>query len=623
MTGNARLVAARARAALAAAASVATVALFGLPAAEAQQSNDIVVPSGYQVREFASGLGAAIASYVAANGDLYVLSSGFPGLGSSSPPGPVQVWKIAADGARTMVYDASSTPGLKSVALGIAVKDADNIFVNDGEGIKRLRADGSAQLLAKLPNLGDHANDHIAFGPDGKLYWGEGSATNSGVVGADNQVLTGWLKSHPDFHDIPCADVTLSDANFTSKNALSSDPNATTVTGPYLPFGTAATPGQVIKGQNPCTSSVLRMNMDGSGLEAVAWGFRNPFGIAFAPADSPLKGALLISNNGADVRGSRPIENDGDDLFIVQQGAWYGWPDYFDEQPVTEPRFKPADGAQPGFLFSAPTEGNTLSAVTHFPKGVSADGMAFSTSDDFGFHNDLFVALWGPLGFGEQPGALPGFDVYRVHFVVGPSGTIGAEKAIFVRNRVAGGASQNGLNGLEHPVDVKFSPDGKTMYVIDFGVPPEKGGKVWAVTRTPGSTNVGGEVGAAPAGAPVAAPPPPTPTPASAAAPTPTPAPAAAPAPPAAGTTAAVNVQNLAFQPMDLTLPVGTTVTWTNNDSVAHSVTWDDKTVDSGLFGQGETFSYTFTTAGTYPYYCIPHGSPGAGMHGSVTVTGG
>ncbi|HYW87876.1 MAG TPA: plastocyanin/azurin family copper-binding protein [Chloroflexota bacterium] len=95
------------------------------------------------------------------------------------------------------------------------------------------------------------------------------------------------------------------------------------------------------------------------------------------------------------------------------------------------------------------------------------------------------------------------------------------------------------------------------------------------------------------------------------------------PAPPAAGTTAAVNVQNLAFQPMNLTVPVGTTVTWTNNDSVAHTVTWDDKTVDSGLFGQGETFSYTFTTAGRYPYYCIPHGSPGAGMHGSVTITGG
>jgi len=615
MIGNARLAVKRARAALAVGASLALVAVLGLPAAEAQQSNDIVVPNGYQVREFASGLGAAIASYVASNGDLYVLSSGFPGLGSTSPPGPVMIWKIAPDGTKSKVYDASTTPGLKSVALGIAVKDPDNIFVNDSEGFKRLRADGSVQMLATLPNLGDHNNDHIVIGPDNKLYWGEGSATNSGVVGPDNQEVTGWLKNHPDFRDVPCADVTLTGANFTSKNPLSSDPNATIVTGPYLPFGTAATPGQVIKGQSPCSSSVMRMNIDGTGLEAVAWGFRNPFGIAFAPADSPLKGALLISNNGADVRGSRPIENDGDDLFIVQQGAWYGWPDYLDEQPVTEPRFKPADGAQPGFIFSAPSEGNNLSAVTHFPKGVSADGMAFSAADDFGFRNDLFVALWGPLGFGAQPAALAGFNVYRVHFVVGPNGTIGVEKAIFIRNKLAGGASQNGLNGLEHPADVKFSTDGKTMYIIDFGVPPEKGGRVWAVTRTPGSTSVGGEVGPGPAGAPPAA--------AAAPAPTPTPAPATQPAPPpqpTAGARAAVNVQNFSFQPQDLTVAAGTTVTWTNNDTVAHTVTWDDKSVDSQLFGAGETFSYTFTTAGTYGYYCIPHGSPGAGMHGSVTV---
>jgi plastocyanin len=82
-----------------------------------------------------------------------------------------------------------------------------------------------------------------------------------------------------------------------------------------------------------------------------------------------------------------------------------------------------------------------------------------------------------------------------------------------------------------------------------------------------------------------------------------------------------VNVQGFTYQPMDLTVPAGTTVTWTNNDSVAHTVTWDDMSVDSGLFGQGETFTYTFDTPGTYGYYCIPHGSPGSGMHGSVTVT--
>ena len=51
-------------------------------------------------------------------------------------------------------------------------------------------------------------------------------------------------------------------------------------------------------------------------------------------------------------------------------------------------------------------------------------------------------------------------------------------------------------------------------------------------------------------------------------------------------------------------------------------VTADDGSFDSGLFGQGETFSHTFSTPGTYPYYCIPHGGPGgAGMAGVVVVT--
>lgn len=590
--------------------TTAAIVCAGLSSAAAQPApNDIVVPSGYAVREFAHGLGAAIAGSVAPNGDLYVLASGFGGFSAGSAPGPVEIWKITPDGQTTKVYSSSTQPGLVNTALGIAVRDDDTIFVNDGDGLKRVHGDGTVQLLAALPNKGDHANDHIAFGPDGKLYWGEGSATNGGVVGPDNQELTGWLKAHPDFHDIPCSDVTLSGVNLASKNVLSADPTATTMTGPYLPFGTTATAGQVIKGQVPCTSAVLRMNPDGSGLEAVAWGFRNPFGIGFSPPDSVLKGALLISNNGADVRGSRPIENDGDDLYVVQQGAWYGWPDYFDEQPVTEPRFKPADGPQPPVLLNSPNEGQALSALTHFPKGVSADGFAFSTSDAFGWRNDLFIALWGPLGFGSQPVSPPGYNVYRTHFVANADGTLaGVEKDIFVRNKVAGPASQSGLNGLEHPSDVKFSPDGKTMYIVDFGQPPTQGGRVWAVTRTTG--DAGGGVGPAPAAQPA-------PT-----APSPTAAPAAAPAPAASAATP-VTIADFEFNPQTLTVAPGTTVTWTNTDSTAHTVTWDDKSVDSGLFGQGGTFSYTFTAPGTYGYYCIPHGAPGTGMFGTVIVSGG
>ena len=595
------------------------VVLVGLPPVAAQTTNDILAPPGYQVTQYATGFTAATAFDRAPNGDLYVLDSGagFGAPAGSTPPN-VKIWKVS-NGQNSLVYNGDTQSGLSATALGIAVKDPNTIFVNDGKGMNVVHADGSVQHLFDLPNLGDHANDHIIIGSDNKIYWGEGSATNAGVVGSDNQNLTGWLKANPQFHDIPCKDVTLSGNNWTDKDILGPDPNATVTTGPYLPFGTPATAGQVVSGQTPCTSAVLRANFDGTGLEMVAWGFRNPYGIGFAPADGPLKGSLVISNNGADQRGARPIESDGDDLYAVVPGGWYGWPDSRDEQPGTEPRCAPADPKQAGgpFALSSPTPGQALSALTHFQKGVSADGFAFGTSDAFGWKNDLFIAEWGALGFGLQPPhGLPGFDVVRVNFDTDPQGVVvGTNKSVFLTNRIQGAASTNGLNGLEHPIDVRFSADGNTMYVLDYGVAGKTGsGKIWAVTRS-GTGAPGGE---APANQSAPAPTPPP-------APAPTAAPAAAPQPaaaPAQSGTADVAEQNIAFVPQTITVTAGTTVTWTNDDQVQHTVTWDDRSVDSGLMSQGETFQYTFDTPGTYGYYCIPHGSPGSGMHGTVIVVG-
>ena len=56
-----------------------------------------------------------------------------------------------------------------------------------------------------------------------------------------------------------------------------------------------------------------------------------------------------------------------------------------------------------------------------------------------------------------------------------------------------------------------------------------------------------------------------------------------------------------------LTVPVGTTVTWTNQDTTMHTVTAVDGSFDSGYYGEGESWSFTFTEAGEYEYYCIPH----------------
>ena len=101
---------------------------------------------------------------------------------------------------------------------------------------------------------------------------------------------------------------------------------------------------------------------------------------------------------------------------------------------------------------------------------------------------------------------------------------------------------------------------------------------------------------------------------------------APAPSAPAAGAqnqqNVSVNVQNFAFDPPNITVAPGTTVTWTNNDSAPHTVTATDPAgaFDSGTLRPGQSFSFTFTQPGTtYAYYCAIHPS----MTGTVTVAGG
>ncbi len=78
----------------------------------------------------------------------------------------------------------------------------------------------------------------------------------------------------------------------------------------------------------------------------------------------------------------------------------------------------------------------------------------------------------------------------------------------------------------------------------------------------------------------------------------------------------AVTIQNFAFGPADLTVAVGTTVTWTNMDSATHTVTADDGSFDSNNLATSATFTQTFSTAGTFTYHCKIHST----MKATVTV---
>ena len=102
-----------------------------------------------------------------------------------------------------------------------------------------------------------------------------------------------------------------------------------------------------------------------------------------------------------------------------------------------------------------------------------------------------------------------------------------------------------------------------------------------------------------------------------------TPAPSPTPSPIAGGSSSAISIPsgaevlgNRAFMPDDLDIQAGTTVTWTNTDSVAHTSTSNASGWDSGIIGPGRQFSFTYQTPGTFPYHCAIH----PGMVGTVVV---
>ena len=66
-------------------------------------------------------------------------------------------------------------------------------------------------------------------------------------------------------------------------------------------------------------------------------------------------------------------------------------------------------------------------------------------------------------------------------------------------------------------------------------------------------------------------------------------------------------IKGMAFGPSTITISAGTTITWTNKDAVAHTVTSDNGLFDSGSITGNSTYSRQFPTAGTYPYHCTPH----------------
>ncbi|MHB1361204.1 MAG: cupredoxin domain-containing protein [Thermoleophilia bacterium] len=84
------------------------------------------------------------------------------------------------------------------------------------------------------------------------------------------------------------------------------------------------------------------------------------------------------------------------------------------------------------------------------------------------------------------------------------------------------------------------------------------------------------------------------------------------------GQATTVNIRNLSFNPPVIAVRTGTTVTWSNGDTLTHTVTASNGAFDSGRLEPGKNFGYTFNSAGTYDYACTIHPT----MKGQVMVSG-
>src|SRR5205823_1474128 len=140
------------------------------------------------------------------------------------------------------------------------------------------------------------------------------------------------------------------------------------------PYGTPTQPGQVIRGRLPCNGAILRVPLTGGQLQWLAWGFRNPFGLAISP-----DGHLYCTDNLYEERGSRPVYGAGDLMWKVQAGLWYGWPDYWGGIPLTHARFAEKAKEQPVPTFLLAKHPNPApEPVARLGVRSSSDGFDFS-----------------------------------------------------------------------------------------------------------------------------------------------------------------------------------------------------------------------------------------------------
>jgi glucose/arabinose dehydrogenase len=336
-------------------------------------------------------------------------------------------------------------------------------------------------VVGELPAQGDHSVTAVVVNPiNDRLYFGVGSATNSGVVGIDNWER-GWVAVHRNFCDQSFVDLKLLGYRFDTPDPAGGffgSPD-TAVSAPYQPFG-SSNQTRIRKAANGRpTSAIYSVSREGGDLRVEAHGIRNPAGLVFNEF-----GALFATNQGMELRGTRPVKDDPDVVVRVPLGGatWFGGFDFSaDLLPISDPRFQPEvemilrtgypelgaliDHAASGLT---PPDRNTLLRGVFLPLSGAAGMDVVPARGGFrDYRGNLIVALSGdraPFATSGRPLVAPvGYRVMRVD----PE-TRQVRDFVFNASALPASRMKGKVVALERPVDVKFGPDG-ALYILDLG----------------------------------------------------------------------------------------------------------------------------------------------------------
>ena len=390
------------------------------------------VSPGYAIRMAADEFSAPVGLAVNDRGDIFIAEAGR--IEGTVP----RVVKLGKQNRHIPVADDFKAP-----LTGLTWHEG-RLYVAYVGGVDVLDPDTGNHhpILTKLPAGGDHPNGAVVFGPDGKLYFGIGTATNSGVVGLDN-IQRGWVAKAPDVRDIPCRDLKLKGTNFNVNNPLTpKDLHDEAATGAFQAFGTTTARNQVIPGSLPCNGAIFRAKPDGTDLQMVAWGIRHPAGLQFGH-----DGALYFTMQGFEERGSRPVVGDSDYFYKVVPGEWYGWPDFAGNRSVASEQFQKSGFPVTPLLAEIP--GQPPQPIATFPHGSGAAGLLFPP-ESFGLKGDALVTLTNRMVMRLNPKT---------------------------------GAAAPFLKGLGRPIALAPGPKG-TVYLLDHGDDRLGTGRLWRIDWT-------------------------------------------------------------------------------------------------------------------------------------------